>query len=140
MLGLLMSRNMSSLWSITHRMVRFPLLHVYIESELTQKQCLVLAVKLSSSKHLPKECLEYKDVVQVLQKRPTKSDNSIAFQGMGSSGLAAAKARERGQQNYAQIQRRFTNTRRFSKNNDWSHQFLLNRTVIPGWTEMIFRR
>ena len=49
------------------------------------------------------------------QRRPTKSENSIAFEGMGSSGAAAAKARDKGQQNYAQIQRRFTNTRRFTK-------------------------
>ena len=76
---------------------------------------MALSRKLSDASQLPEECLGYKDIVSNLSKRPTKTDSSIAFQGMGASSAAAAAARERGQQNYAQIQRRYTNTRRFTK-------------------------
>lgn len=74
---------------------------------------MALSLKLSDLKELPKECSGYKDVVSNLDG--SKANSSIAFQGMGSSAAAAASAREKGQQNYAQIQRRFTNTRRFTK-------------------------
>jgi hypothetical protein len=79
------------------------------------KTCKLIAQKISNIKDLPQECLEYKDIVAQFQRRPTKSENSIAFEGMGSSAAAAANARSKGQENYAQIQRRFTNTRRFTK-------------------------
>lgn len=54
-----------------------------------------------------------------LAKRPTnaQSDHATAFEGMGSSAAAAAKARAGGRESYAQIQRRYTNTNRFSKDN-----------------------
>ncbi len=74
---------------------------------------MALSQKLADVNQLPKECRGYKDVLQNVQKSQT--ENSIAFQGMGSSAAAAASARGRGQESYAQIQRRFTNTRRFSK-------------------------
>mmetsp|Transcript_12140 Transcript_12140/g.17679 ORF Transcript_12140/g.17679 Transcript_12140/m.17679 type:complete len:116 (+) Transcript_12140:131-478(+) len=86
-----------------------------IDKKRDHRSCKAVAAKLSNLKDLPQECFEYNDIVVSFQKRPTKSENSIAFEGMGSSAAAAAKARERGQQNYAQIQRRFTNTRRFTK-------------------------
>lgn len=74
-----------------------------------------MAEKLSNIKDLPKECFEHKDIVARFQRRPTKSENSIAFEGMGSAGAAAASARQKGHENYAQIQRRYTNRRRFTK-------------------------
>ena len=77
------------------------------------RECIALSRKLSDVNQLPKECRGYKEVLSNVAR--SKSENSIAFQGMGSSAAAAASARERGQENYAQIQRRFTNTRRFSK-------------------------
>jgi len=84
------------------------------DSTHSYKSCKALAQKVSGLKNLPNECLDYKDIVQSLVRKET-TDSSIAFQGMGSSAAAAASARERGQQNYAQVQRRFTNTRRFTK-------------------------
>jgi hypothetical protein len=41
-----------------------------------------------------------------------------AFDGMGSSAAAAASARAAGRENYAQIQRRYTNAKRFSQENN----------------------
>mmetsp|Transcript_8292 Transcript_8292/g.15626 ORF Transcript_8292/g.15626 Transcript_8292/m.15626 type:complete len:115 (+) Transcript_8292:214-558(+) len=79
------------------------------------RACRMIAQKISNIKDLPQECFEHKDIVAQFQRRPTKSENSIAFEGMGSSAAAAAKARSKGQENYAQIQRRMTNTRRFTK-------------------------
>jgi hypothetical protein len=77
-----------------------------------------LARKITNIKDLPKECFDYKDIVASFQKSSTKSEQSIAFEGMGSgSAAAAAKARDLGQQSNAQIQRRYTNTRRFTKEN-----------------------
>jgi hypothetical protein len=74
---------------------------------------MALSRKLSDYSELPMECRGFKDVVSNLN---AKNDSSaIAFQGMGNSAAAAASARQKGQQNYAQIQRRFTNTRRFTK-------------------------
>ncbi|GFH54226.1 hypothetical protein CTEN210_10701 [Chaetoceros tenuissimus] len=71
------------------------------------KQCKILANKISNVKDLPNECFEYKDIVASFQRKPTKSDTAIAFEGMG-----AGKA----SQNYAQIQRRYTNShRQFTK-------------------------
>ena len=74
-----------------------------------------MSEKISSLQNLPTECFEHKDLVNSLKKHPTKSDSSVAFEGMGNASAAAIAAREKGQQNYAQIQRRFTNSRRFTK-------------------------
>eukprot|EP00979_Chaetoceros_neogracilis_P006914 scaffold1406_cov284-Chaetoceros_neogracile.AAC.17 len=78
-----------------------------IDQKKDYKTCKLLAQKLSNIKDLPKECFDHKDIVASFQRHPTKSENSIAFEGMGSS--AAARA------HHAQIQRRYTNTRRFTK-------------------------
>ena len=85
------------------------------ENKKDYRACQLVAKELSNIKDLPHECFEHKDIVASFQRRPTKSENSIAFEGMGNAGAAAASARNKGQQNYAQIQRRFTNTRRFTK-------------------------
>lgn len=76
--------------------------------------CKAMSMKLSYLKDLPMECRDHKSIVKSLQQKENNSVNSIAFQGMGNSAVGAAKARERGQENYAQIQRRFTNRKRFS--------------------------
>ena len=85
-------------------------------SKHNYKECMALSRKLSDLNQLPKECHVFNDVVSNVSS-PSKSDASIAFQGMGSSAAAAVSARKKGQENYAQIQRRFTNTRRFTKDN-----------------------
>lgn len=100
------------------------LTHVWLfsyiaETKKTYSECKTIASKLGSVKELPNECFDYKDIVISLAKRPTKaqSDHATAFEGMGSSAAAAAKARAGGRESYAQIQRRYTNTRRFTKDN-----------------------
>jgi len=70
-----------------------------------------LAKLLLSVKDLPYDCQKHADVVRTLERRNTKSnpehEKALAYQGMG----AAAKGRS----NQAQIQRRLTSTRRFTK-------------------------
>lgn len=83
--------------------------HSYID-------CSLLATKTNSTRELPTECLKYKDVIRRVTQN-MKTDHNIAFNGMGKAAVAAAKARGLGQENYAQVQRRFTNNeRRFTKN------------------------
>ena len=96
-------------------LTKFEMISTDSNAKKDYKACLMVAKQLSNIKDLPQECFDYKDIVANFQRRPTKSENSIAFEGMGNAGAAAASARMKGQQNYAQIQRRFTNTRRFTK-------------------------
>ena len=71
--------------------------------------CLAISQKLSNAGELPKECREYKDIVSRMNASSKKDDASaIAFQGMGGNSAIAAVS-------HAQIQRRYTNTRRFTK-------------------------
>eukprot|EP00542_Grammatophora_oceanica_P010255 CAMPEP_0194026370 /NCGR_PEP_ID=MMETSP0009_2-20130614/696_1 /TAXON_ID=210454 /ORGANISM="Grammatophora oceanica, Strain CCMP 410" /LENGTH=105 /DNA_ID=CAMNT_0038665037 /DNA_START=69 /DNA_END=386 /DNA_ORIENTATION=- len=76
--------------------------------------CQGLASKIGSIAELPAVCQRYPDVVQSLKSPNEKVD---PFAGMKSRTSARA-ARNKGQQNYAQIQRRFTSSRRFSKNSN----------------------
>jgi hypothetical protein len=96
-------------------LTKFEMISTDSNAKKDYKACLLVAKQLSNIKDLPQECFDYKDIVANFQRRPTKSENSIAFEGMGNAGAAAASARMKGQQNYAQVQRRFTNTRRFTK-------------------------
>jgi hypothetical protein len=89
--------------------------HCQLDGKRGYKECKLLSQKISSVQDLPSECFEHDDLVSSLKSRPTKSDSSVAFEGMGNASAAAIAAREKGQQNYAQIQRRFTNSRRFTK-------------------------
>ena len=51
-----------------------------------------------------------------MKKRIDEKDAAIAFQGMrAGSGNEARAARSRGTLTHAQVQRRYTQTRRFSK-------------------------
>ena len=86
-----------------------------VETKMDYQQCKAISSKLTNIKNLPTECYEHEDIVSKLKTKPTQHTNSIAFEGMGSSAAAAAAARQHGKENYAQIQRRYTNTRRFTK-------------------------
>jgi len=85
------------------------------DSKRSLSECKVIAAKVASIQHLPSECHQFIDVINSIPKSSdSNNDLSIAFQGMGNSSAAAITARKTGKQNYAQIQRRYTNTRRFS--------------------------
>jgi len=84
------------------------------DSQHSHRECKLIAAKVAGIQHLPSECHQFNDVINAVPKSSDSNDLSIAFQGMGNSAAAAIKARKTGKQNYAQIQRRFTNTRRFS--------------------------
>lgn len=80
-----------------------------MDSRHSYESCMAISQKLSNSGELPRECRQYKDVVSNLTASSKKDDTAaIAFQGMGGSAAAAAVS-------HAQIQRRYTNTRRFTK-------------------------
>ena len=96
-------------------LTRFLSFIINIDEKKDYGQCKAVAQKISNIKDLPKECFEHQDIVATFQKRPTKSEGSIAFEGMGSSAAASLSARQKGKENYAQIQRKFTNRRRFTK-------------------------
>jgi len=88
--------------------------------------CEALAEKLTSVKDLPRECLAYNAVVNSVLRRSKTSDNAIAFQGMQSgSATSAMAARGKGKESFAQIQRRYTNSRRFSKQEKWINSIVL---------------
>lgn len=78
----------------------------FVNSTHNHKECMALSRKLNNVSQLPKECHVFQDIVSSLDSQ-SKSDSSIAFQGMGNSASARAS--------HAQIQRRYTNTRRFTK-------------------------
>eukprot|EP00970_Alexandrium_tamarense_P000619 scaffold69_cov198-Alexandrium_tamarense.AAC.59 len=74
----------------------------------------MLAEKVSSINDLPLQCKKYPEAVKAasIQRTATKQ----AFEGM-QGGLAAQAQKAKGGQSHAQIQRRLTNSRRFTKQN-----------------------
>jgi ribose 1,5-bisphosphokinase PhnN len=72
----------------------------------------MLAEKVSKASELPVECTKYPEAVKAasVQRTPTKS----AYEGM-TGGLAAQANKAKGRESQAQIQRRLTNSRRFTK-------------------------
>lgn len=72
----------------------------------------MLAEKASKVSDLPVECTKYPEAVKAasVQRTSTKS----AYEGM-TGGLAAQANKAKGRESHAQIQRRLTNTRRFTK-------------------------
>jgi len=86
------------------------------DSKYSLEDCKAIASKISSVQSLPSTCYRFDDVLKNFEAQPNESDLSIAFDGMGSAAAAAVRARKTGKENYPQIQRRFTNTKRFSKN------------------------
>ena len=79
----------------------------------TEQFCQQLVDKVTPDSPLPKDCQKFPTVVKMLQRRNSdRSNHAKAFAGMSPGEMAAAmKARERGQLNHAQIQRRLTTRR-----------------------------
>ena len=75
---------------------------------MSYEQCKRLASQLGSFYDMPLQCQKYGEDFQ----GPAHTSAMKAFDGMGSSAAAAASARAAGRENYAQIQRRYTNTKR----------------------------
>jgi len=80
----------------------------------SHRECKIIAAKVANIQGLPSECHQFNDVISAVPKSTDSTDLSIAFQGMGSAAAASIKARKTGKPNLAQLQRRYTNTRRFS--------------------------
>jgi hypothetical protein len=78
--------------------------------------CYLVSTKINALKELPINCRKYNDIVRSVQYH-SKSNRDIAFDGWGNASTAAAKARVNGKENYAQIQRRYTNNERVFKKN-----------------------
>ena len=73
--------------------------------------CLQLVNKIKNASDLPISCLAHLDVKAELQRKNSKHDYAIAFEGMPPGEAAAAMAaRDKGMMHHAQIQRRMTNS------------------------------
>eukprot|EP00562_Extubocellulus_spinifer_P003467 CAMPEP_0178488568 /NCGR_PEP_ID=MMETSP0696-20121128/9926_1 /TAXON_ID=265572 /ORGANISM="Extubocellulus spinifer, Strain CCMP396" /LENGTH=113 /DNA_ID=CAMNT_0020116339 /DNA_START=107 /DNA_END=448 /DNA_ORIENTATION=- len=93
-----------------------------LDDNISHFQCLKIAQKIQNKSDtiMPFECLKHGDVLKSLlspnknaQDSPALSD---AFEGMRAGSAASARAaRAKGQLNHAQVQRRLTQTRSFSK-------------------------
>ncbi|KAK1732856.1 hypothetical protein QTG54_016394 [Skeletonema marinoi] len=83
------------------------------EEEFTLDKCKMLAEKASSAADLPYACKKYPEAIKAasIQRTGTKK----AYEGM-QGGLAAQAQKAKGRESHAQIQRRLTNSRRFTKN------------------------
>ena len=73
----------------------------------------MLAEKAASANDLPYECKKYPEAVKAASIKRSKTEKK-AFEGM-QGGLAAQSAKKQGRESHAQIQRRLTNSRRFTK-------------------------
>ncbi|KAL7542359.1 hypothetical protein ACHAXR_011712 [Thalassiosira sp. AJA248-18] len=73
----------------------------------------MLAEKVTTTNDLPFQCKKYPEAVKTasIKHRDTKKE---AFDGM-QGGLAAQANKKKGRESHAQIQRRLTNSRRFTK-------------------------
>ncbi len=73
----------------------------------------MLAEKVTSADDLPYACKKYPEAVKAasLQRKGTQKS---AYDGM-QGGLAAQSQKAKGRESHAQIQRRMTNSRRFTK-------------------------
>ena len=80
--------------------------------EYTLEKCKMLAEKASKVSDLPSECTRYPEAVKAasIQRTTTKT----AYEGM-QGGQAAMANKAKGRQSQAQITRRMTNSRRFTK-------------------------
>jgi hypothetical protein len=80
--------------------------------EYTLDKCKILAEKVSSVDELPYQCKKYPEAVKSVGIKRHDTDNAYA----GMKGRLAAQAnKEKGIESHAQIQRRLTNSRRFTK-------------------------
>jgi homoserine kinase len=73
---------------------------------MSYEECQRIASQVGSVYESPPECQKFQGVVR-------NNSTVKAFDGMGSSAAAAISARAAGRENYAQIQRRYTNAKRF---------------------------
>mmetsp|Transcript_628 Transcript_628/g.1159 ORF Transcript_628/g.1159 Transcript_628/m.1159 type:complete len:87 (+) Transcript_628:170-430(+) len=81
--------------------------------EYTLEKCKLLAEKVSSSNDLPFQCKKYPEAVKSANIARTETKGG-AYAGM-QGGLAAQANKKKGRESHAQIQRRLTNSRRFTK-------------------------
>ena len=83
--------------------------------EYSLAKCKLLAEKVNSVNELPYECKKYPDAMKEASK-PAKISRKDTDAYAGMQGATAAKAvKKSGRESHAQIQRRLTNTRRFTK-------------------------
>mmetsp|Transcript_23923 Transcript_23923/g.51660 ORF Transcript_23923/g.51660 Transcript_23923/m.51660 type:complete len:87 (-) Transcript_23923:75-335(-) len=81
--------------------------------EYTLEKCKLLAEKVASANDLPFQCKKYEDAVKTANIT-RKATEKGAYDGM-QGGLAAQANKKSGRESHAQIQRRLTNSRRFTK-------------------------
>lgn len=74
----------------------------------------MLAEKVASTNDLPYQCKKYPEAVQAAASLKRRATEKGAFEGM-QGGLAAQANKKKGRESQAQIQRRLTNSRRFTK-------------------------
>ncbi|KAL7437862.1 hypothetical protein ACHAXH_005803 [Discostella pseudostelligera] len=94
-----------------------------MSEEYTLEKCKILAEKASSVNDLPYQCKRYPEAVKAVghpssasttegvKRQETEGSKYAGMQG----GLAAQANKKKGLESHAQIQRRLTNTRRFTK-------------------------
>ena len=78
----------------------------------------MLAEKANSAADLPYACRKYPEAVKAASIQRKGTAQKSAYDGM-QGGLAAQAQKAKGRESHAQIQRRMTNSRRFTKQN-WS--------------------
>lgn len=76
----------------------------------------MLAEKAASANDLPYACKKYAEAVKTASNVKRRETQKEAFEGM-QGGLAAQANKKSGRESHAQIQRRLTNSRRFTKQN-----------------------
>ncbi len=79
---------------------------------MTLEKCKMLAEKASKVSDLPIECTRYPEAVKAAQVQRTTTKGS--YEGM-EGGLAVQANKANGRESQAQITRRLTNSRRFTK-------------------------
>ena len=83
--------------------------------EYSLAKCKLLAEKVNSVNELPYECKKYPDAMKEASK-PAKIPRKDTDAYAGMQGAMAAKAvKKSGRESHAQIQRRLTNSKRFTK-------------------------
>jgi hypothetical protein len=80
--------------------------------EYTLDKCKILAEKVSSVNDLPYQCKKYPEAVKSVGIK--RHDTENAYDGM-KGRMAAQANKKKGIESHAQIQRRLTNSRRFTK-------------------------
>ncbi len=100
-----------------------PLVTHHSTKEYTLDKCKILAEKASSVNDLPYQCKRYPEAIKAVGHPPAveatelnRQDTSGKDAYLGMTGGRAAQAnKSKGLETHAQIQRRLTNSRRFTK-------------------------